>query len=128
MGTTFTVETEARTDVRDVTDRVSETLSADADGACTVFVRHTTAGVVVNEAESRLMQDVERAVDDLVPDEGWSHDEIDDNADSHLRAMLLGESVTVPVEDGELALGRWQAILFVECDGPHRRDVEVVVH
>ncbi len=42
--------------------------------------------------------------------------------------MLLGESVTVPVEDGELALGTWQSVLFVECDGPRRRDVEVIVH
>lgn len=124
----FTVETEARTEVRDVTDRVADVLPADADGVCTVFVRHTTAGVVVNEAESRLLHDVERAMDDLIPDEGWDHDEIDDNADSHLRSMLLGESVTVPVEDGELALGTWQSVLFVEFDGPRRRDVEVVVH
>jgi secondary thiamine-phosphate synthase enzyme len=125
---TFTVESETRTDVRDVTDDVADALSADAGGACTVFVRHTTAGVVVNEAESRLLGDVEHAVDELIPDEGWKHDEIDNNADSHLRAMLLGESVTVPVEDGELALGTWQSILFVECDGPRDREVEVVVH
>lgn len=124
----FTVETEDRTDVRDVTDRVADALPADADGACTVFVRHTTAGVVVNEPESRLMRDIEHAVGKLIPDEGWAHDEIDDNADSHLRAMLLGGSVTVPVEDGELALGTWQSILFVECDGPRSRNVEVVVH
>lgn len=124
----FTVETEARTEVRDVTDRVADVLPADADGVCTVFVRHTTAGVVVNEAESRLVRDIEHAVRDLIPDEGWNHDEIDDNADSHLRSMLLGESATVPVEDGELALGTWQSVLFVECDGPRRRDVEVVVH
>ena len=77
---TFTVETEARTDVRDVTDRVADVLPADAEGVCTVFVRHTTAGVVVNEAESRLLRDVERAMDDLIADEGWSHDEIDDNS------------------------------------------------
>lgn len=124
----FTVETEDRTDVRDVTDRVADALPADADGACTVFVRHTTAGVVVNEPESRLMRDIEHAVGELIPDEGWAHDEIDDNADSHLRAMLLGGSVTVSVEDGELALGTWQSILFVECDGPRSRNVEVVVH
>ena len=128
MSSSFTVETDDRLEVRDVTDRVAEALPVDADGACTVFVRHTTAGVVVNEAEPRLLHDVERAVGELVPDEGWAHDEIDDNADSHLRAMLLGESVTVPVEDGTLALGTWQSILFVECDGPRRRDAEVLVH
>lgn len=65
----FTVETESRTDVRDVTDRVASALPTDAAGVCTVLVRHTTAGAVVSEAESRLLRDVERAVDDLIPDE-----------------------------------------------------------
>ena len=76
----FTVETEARTEVRDVTDRVADVLPANADGVCTVFVRHTTAGVIVNEAESRLVRDIEHAVRELIPDEGWNHDEIDDNS------------------------------------------------
>lgn len=75
----FTVETEARTEVRDVTDRVADVLPADAEGVCTVFVHHTTASVVVNEADG-LLRDVERAMDDLIPEEGWNHDEIDDNS------------------------------------------------
>ncbi|MFB6122957.1 MAG: secondary thiamine-phosphate synthase enzyme YjbQ [Haloferacaceae archaeon] len=120
------VRTDDRLTVVDVTDRVTQALPADADGTCTVFVEHTTAGVVVNEAEDRLLADVEAFLSDLVPDSGWEHDRIDDNADSHLRAMLLGESVTVPVTDGELDLGTWQSILFVECDGPRRRTVRVV--
>jgi secondary thiamine-phosphate synthase enzyme len=122
----FTVSTDARLDVVDVTDRVAAALPGDAEGTCTVFVEHTTAGVVVQEAESRLVADIERAVGDLVPDEGWRHDELDGNADAHLRAMLLGEHVTVPVSDGELDLGGWQSILFVECDGPRSRTVRVV--
>lgn len=73
-----------------------------------------------------MLTDVERAVAELVPDEGWRHDEVDDNADAHLRAMLLGTDVTVPVTDGELDLGTWQSILFVECDGPRQRSVTVV--
>jgi len=85
-------------------------------------------GVVVNEAESRLLDDLATALDDLVADDGWQHDQIDDNADSHVRAMLVGESVTVPVVDGDLQLGRWQSILAVECDGPRSRTVTVRVH
>jgi secondary thiamine-phosphate synthase enzyme len=81
--------------------------------------------VTVNEGESRLRSDFERALDELIPDKGWHHDEIDDNADSHLRAMLVGPSVTVPVENGSLDLGTWQSVLFVECDGPRTRTVEV---
>jgi len=122
------VETDERVTVRNVTPEVSETIPADVvDGICTVFVPHTTAGVVVNEAEQRLLSDIERALKRLVPrTEEYGHDSIDDNADAHLRAMLLGESVSVPIESGELALGTWQSILFVECDGPRTREFEVV--
>jgi secondary thiamine-phosphate synthase enzyme len=122
----FTVDTDERTQVVDVTDRVSDVVSDGATGTCTVFVEHTTAGVVVQEAEPRLLADVERVLGELVPDEGWRHDEVDDNADAHLRATLLGEHVTVPVSDGRLGLGTWQSVLFVECDGPRRRTVTVV--
>lgn len=122
----FTVDTGDRTQVLDITDRVREALPSGAEGTCTVVSRHTTAAVVVNEAERRLLDDIERFVDGLAPDEGWAHDDIDDNADSHLRALLLGPSVTVPVADGDLDLGRWQSVLLVECDGPRRRTVRVV--
>jgi secondary thiamine-phosphate synthase enzyme len=123
-----TVETAERVDVVDVTAQVESLVPEDADGVCTVFVEHTTAGVVVNEAESRLLRDVERFVSELAADSGWEHDEIDDNADAHLRSMLLGSDVTVPVAEGSLALGTWQSILLVECDGPRRRNLTVRVH
>lgn len=126
--TEFTVETDARTTTVDITDRVAETLPADSEGVCTVFIRHTTAGVVVNENERRLRGDLTDALEALVPDEGWTHDALDGNADSHIRTMLLGESVTIPVRDGSLGLGRWQSVLFMECDGPRTRTVDVVVH
>jgi secondary thiamine-phosphate synthase enzyme len=125
----FRVETDDRTEVVDVTDRVVEEISDDASsGVCTVFVRHTTAAVVVQENESGLLADIEDFAEGLAPSDGdYRHDRIDDNADAHLRAVLLGESVSVPVKDGELALGTWQSVLFVECDGPRSREVEVVV-
>lgn len=122
----FTVSTDARLDVVDVTDRVAAAVPDDRDGTATVFVDHTTAGVVVNEAEPRLLADMRTFLSDLVPDEGWKHDELDGNADSHLRAMLLGPSETIPVVDGELSLGRWGSVLLVECDGPRERTVRVV--
>jgi secondary thiamine-phosphate synthase enzyme len=122
----FEVRTDERVTTVDITDRVASAIPDDATGTCTVFVEHTTAGVSVNEAESRLLGDIERALTELVPESGWDHDEIDDNADAHLRSMLLGRDVTVPVEDGTLGLGTWQSILLVECDGPRTRRVTVV--
>ena len=125
---TLIVETNSQTECIDITDRVAATLPDNADGVCTIFSQHTTMGVVVNEAESRLLDDLAAALDDLIPDSGWQHDEIDDNADSHVRAMLVGESVTVPVADGTPQLGRWQSILAVECDGPRSRTLTLCVH
>lgn len=118
----FTVDTGRRLEVFDVTDRVQDRVPADVSGVTTVYSRHTTAAVVVQEAESRLMQDIESYLEDLVPDSGHRHDELDGNADSHLRATLLGVSVSIPVEEGDLALGTWQSVLFVECDGPRTRE------
>jgi secondary thiamine-phosphate synthase enzyme len=129
--TRITVTTDDRLSVVDVTEEVRaavDSLAADHDTVCTVFVDHTTAGVVVNEAEPRLLGDVESFLDSLVPDDGWDHDALDGNADSHLRALLLGNSATVPVVDGDLSLGRWQAVLLVDCDGPRERTLRVVVH
>ncbi|MBX0323179.1 secondary thiamine-phosphate synthase enzyme YjbQ [Halomicroarcula sp. F13] len=123
------IDTDERVTVVDVTDDVAEAVPEDVEaGVCTVFVRHTTAGVCVNEAEQRLLTDVENALERLVPtDGGYDHDRLDGNADAHLRAMLLGSSVSVPVRDGDLALGTWQSVLFVECDGPRTRAVDVTV-
>jgi secondary thiamine-phosphate synthase enzyme len=124
---TFEVNTGDRIATVEFTDEVEKAVPSDAEGTCTVFVRHTTAGVSVNEAEPRLLDDIERVLADLVPESGWDHDELDGNADAHLRSLLLGRSVTVPVVDGSLDLGTWQSILLVECDGPRTREVTVVV-
>ncbi|PCR89780.1 secondary thiamine-phosphate synthase enzyme YjbQ [Natrinema ejinorense] len=122
----FAVTTESRLTTVDVTDRIAAAVPDGLEaGICTAFVQHTTAGLVVQEAEPRLRGDFESFLRDVVPDEGHAHDELDGNADSHLRASLVGPDVTVPVADGELALGTWQSVLLVECDGPRTRTVSV---
>ncbi|GAA0200705.1 secondary thiamine-phosphate synthase enzyme YjbQ [Haladaptatus pallidirubidus] len=119
----FEVSTSKRVDVVDITEQIERRVFSDAD-TCTVFVPHTTAGVVVNENESRLLADLETALSSLVPESGgYQHDEVDDNADAHLRSLLLGSSVTIPVTNGSLALGTWQSVLFVDCDGPRTRRI-----
>jgi secondary thiamine-phosphate synthase enzyme len=122
---TFTLETtESRTTV-EITDEIRSAIPDDASGTVTVFVGHTTAGVCLQEDEHRLRRDVVDFLGDVVADEGWTHDRLDGNADSHLRAMLLGASETIPVEDGQLQTGTWQSVLFVECDGPRKREFHV---
>lgn len=121
------VETDAPIDVVDVTDQVAGTLPDIERGICTVFVKHTTAAVSINEAEPRLIDDIEQFITDLSAPDGWDHDTIDDNADAHLRSSLFGRSVSVPIRDGTLALGTWQSILLIECDGPRERSFSVTV-
>lgn len=127
MHQTVSIESTSRVSVVDVTEDVTDRIPTDLEnGLCTVFVRHTTAGITVNEAEEGLLEDIENALASLVPtDDGYRHDRIDDNADSHLRSMLLGSSATIPVTDGRLDLGTWQSILLVEADGPRTRTLSV---
>lgn len=117
------VETTERVGLVAVTDDVSAAVPVDLDdGLCVVSVQHTTAGIVVNENEPRLLADIEQLLESLAPrGSGYEHDAIDHNADAHLRAILVGGNVSVPVVDGELDLGTWQSILLVECDGPRTR-------
>ncbi|WEL21223.1 secondary thiamine-phosphate synthase enzyme YjbQ [Halorhabdus sp. BNX81] len=125
MVGSLSISTDERLSVIDVTDKVENALPPNANGTATVFVPHTTAAVTINEGEPRLIGDLETALSELVDDNGWHHDQIDNNADSHIRASLIGPSETVPVSDGSLDLGTWQSILFVECDGPRTRSLEV---
>lgn len=122
---TFTLETDERLTTVEVTDEVASAVPEGADGVVTVFVGHTTAGVCLQEDEHRLRRDVVDFLGEVVADEGWTHDRLDGNADSHLRATVLGASETIPVVDGELQLGTWQSVLFVECDGPRKREFTV---
>jgi len=99
------------------------------EGICTVFVRHATAAIIVNEnADPGFRTDVVAALDKLFPEGVWEHDKVDDNGAAHLKAAFLGPSETVPVREGQLLLGTWQGIALVECDGPREREVIVDVH
>jgi secondary thiamine-phosphate synthase enzyme len=122
---TISIGTDTRLTCLDITDQVGAIVPHEADGTVTVFAQHTTCGVTVTEAEPRLLGDIEEFLSALVADTGWNHDEIDDNADAHLRASLVGPDVTIPVVDGELHLGTWQSVVLVECDGPRERSITV---
>jgi len=125
----FAVETERRTQVVDVTDRVREALGeGNGASAALVYVPHTTAGVTINEhIDPDLKGDFEMALEQIVADRwGWRHEDADGpNAASHVRGSLIGPQVLVPLRDGRLALGRYQGIFFCEFDGPRTRSVYV---
>jgi secondary thiamine-phosphate synthase enzyme len=124
------LRTKESTELIDITDEVKRIVRARGvdSGICVVFTRHTTTGIIINENETGLMSDILRMLDELVPrGKGYLHDRIDSNAHAHLRAVLLGSSVTIPIENGSMTLGTWQSIIFVECDGPRQREVFVQI-
>ncbi|NPA86498.1 MAG: YjbQ family protein [Candidatus Diapherotrites archaeon] len=122
----LTVSTRKRVDVLDITESARlfvEEIGAEA-GLLNVFVPHTTAGVILNEAEAGLLEDLKELLERLVPElHPYAHNKIDNNAHAHLRTILLGSSVVIPVEAGRLSLGTWQRILLIESDGPRSRHV-----
>jgi secondary thiamine-phosphate synthase enzyme len=120
------IKTEKPVQVVDITRQVNEAVkeSGVLEGLCLVYTLHTTTGIVINEAESGLVQDLLQRMASLAPPgDGYLHDRIDDNAHAHLQAVLLGNSQTIPIEDGCLVMGTWQRVLFIELDGPRRRNV-----
>ena len=124
------INTEKPTQVMDITPMVEEAIkeSGIEEGICLVYTNHTTTSIVINEAESGLIQDLLSRMASLAPpSEGYLHNRIDDNAHAHLQAALLGNSQVIPVRDGSLVLGTWQKVLFVELDGPRHRKVSVTV-
>jgi secondary thiamine-phosphate synthase enzyme len=94
------------------------------EGVCVLFVRHTTAGLTVNEnADPDVPRDMLHCLRTLIPQHGMGFRHGEQNSDAHIKASLVGPSVTLPFADGELLLGRWQGIFMCEFDGPREREV-----
>ncbi len=112
----------------DITRKVAEIIrrSQVKQGICQVFVPHTTAGVTINEnADPDVVDDLLSALNTMAPALRYRHGE--GNSPAHLKSLLTGSSVMVPVEAGILQLGTWQEIYFCEYDGPRQRKVQVQI-
>jgi secondary thiamine-phosphate synthase enzyme len=123
MPATINVKSRKRIEMMDVTSSVQKEVSKSGitDGVCTVYVPHTTAGITINEgADPSVCQDILTKLTEMVPpNAGYRH--MEGNSDSHIKASLIGSSVSVLVEKGRLVLGTWQKIFFCEFDGPRSR-------
>lgn len=110
-------------EIQGVVDR-----SGISDGACLVYVPHTTAGVTINEnADPDVTRDMLFIFDKMIPWQDDHYKHLEGNSAAHVKASLVGSSCTVPVEKGQLMLGRWQGIYFCEFDGPRSRSVYVQI-
>jgi secondary thiamine-phosphate synthase enzyme len=124
------VQTSKRMEIHDLTATVQEAVRATGVnvGLVTVSTMHTTTAVFVNEPQSALLEDMQQMLERLVPrGEEWKHNDPRysdcdrQNADSHLRAIMLGSSVTLQIAEGALTMGQWQRVLMAELDGPRKR-------
>ncbi|AHF80095.1 secondary thiamine-phosphate synthase enzyme YjbQ [Thermococcus paralvinellae] len=124
------IRTNKEFEIIDITPEIQKIVeeSKVQEGIAVVFTKHTTTALIVNENETRLLSDIELLLESIAPKgKGYKHDKIDNNAHSHLRAILLNPSVTIPVKGRRLELGTWQSILFVELDGPRIRKILVKI-
>jgi secondary thiamine-phosphate synthase enzyme len=131
---TLTIQTEGRVELIDITARVLDLVrrSGVREGIVSLWSMHTTFAVFMNEAQRALHADIKRLLETMVDrDADWMHNDPEHsdcdrfNADAHLRAMLLGHSLTLQVSAGEGVLGQWQRVLVAELDGPRARTLRV---
>jgi secondary thiamine-phosphate synthase enzyme len=119
------IKTSCRNEMLDITARVQSVISESriSSGLCVIYSPHTTAGVTINEnADPSVKRDILEFLKKTIPDsKAYHHSE--GNADSHIKASLIGSSVSVLIEKGKLLLGTWQGVFFCEFDGPRQRRV-----
>jgi secondary thiamine-phosphate synthase enzyme len=133
-GETLVIQTNQRIELVDLTDRVMAYVKQFniREGLISLWSMHTTCAILINEFQTALLSDIKRLLEEVVArDAEWMHNNPDHsdcdrmNADSHLRAMLLGHSLTLQISGGELVLGQWQRILAAELDGPRARTLRI---
>ena len=129
MPVKVSVKSTTRSEMIDITHFVQDEVlrSGTKEGICIVYVPHTTAGITINEgADPSVCEDIISKLTRLVPkNENYRH--IEGNSDSHIKASLMGSSVTVIIENNSLVLGTWQKIFFCEFDGPRSRSVYIKI-
>jgi secondary thiamine-phosphate synthase enzyme len=127
---TLKVRSHQREELIEITEQVERELaqSEAKEGIVVLYVQHTTAGLTVNEnADPDVPRDMLHAFRTLIPQHGMGFRHGEENSDAHIKATLVGSSVTVPFQDGKLLLGRWQGIFLCEFDGGRERQVIMLV-
>jgi len=127
---TLKVRSHQREELVEITNEVQHKLteSSAKEGIVVLYVQHTTAGLTVNEnADPDVPRDMLHALRTLIPQHGMGFRHGEQNSDAHIKASLVGPTVTIPFSDGKLLLGRWQGIFLCEFDGGRERRVIMIV-
>src|SRR6476469_906893 len=124
------VRSHSREELVEFTETVQQALTESGveEGSILLFVQHTTAGLTINEnADPDVPRDMLHALRTLIPQHGMGFRHGEENSDAHIKASLVGPTVTVPFADGRLLLGRWQGIFLCEFDGGRERKVIMMI-
>jgi secondary thiamine-phosphate synthase enzyme len=124
------VRSRQREELVEITDRVEQALedSGEQEGVVVLYVQHTTAGLTVNEnADPDVPRDMLHLLRTVIPQHGMGFRHGEENSDAHIKATLVGSSVTIPFHEGKLLLGRWQGVFLCEFDGGRERQVIMIV-
>lgn len=123
------IRTRRQKEIVDITDRVEELLQKEkiANGLCTIFVKHTTAGVTTADLDPGTDLDMLDAFEAIVPDLAYRHPHNPAHVGDHIMASLIGPSVTIPFVNKTLDLGTWQRVVIVELDGPREREIIISI-
>ena len=122
------INTNKNFEIIDITSQINNLIDIE-NGIISIFSRHSTSAIVVNENEQGLLNDLEFTLNNLISDKySYSHDRIDNNARSHLKSFLLSSSECLPIKNGKVDLGTWQSVIFNELDGPrHNRTITLTI-
>lgn len=121
------IKTKSKEEIVDITSKVNSLIKVEK-GICNIFVKHTTASLIINENyDPNICKDFLKLLDEIIPQGKWLHDKIDGNGAAHLKSSILGCSVNIPIIESKLFLGKWQALMLVELDGPRERVVVVTI-
>ena len=124
MPATLEIQTQSPTEIVDVTERVGALIAGASDGSCHLYLRHTTAGLMIVTGEDGVPEDIMDILQTLTPKLAYRHASPAHVA-AHFLSALVGPSVHVPVRGGQLALGEFQRIMLAEFEGPRKRQIEV---
>ncbi len=123
------IKTTSRSEIIDITDKIQKVISDSKikSGICIIYIPHTTAGIIVNENyDPSVRIDILEALEKIAPlSARYKHTE--GNADSHIKTSVVGSSVNLLIEEGQILLGSWQGIMFCEFDGPRNRKLVVKI-
>jgi len=126
MQKTIEVSSSQKYQTIDLTEKISQIVSQTNinHGLCQIFALHATAAITINENwDPNVGKDLQNALDHLIPQGQWLHDQVDNNGAAHIKAAVIGPSETIPIKNNHLQLGQWQNIILCDFDGPKKRKI-----